>query len=409
MSPSASAFARLHTLQHGVPTPPGLDPVQLHLGEARLDGGLDPAPLADAAGWERYPRLGGTDELRRAYQDWLARRFGVRTGLADGRLAVEPTPGSKQAVAVAVARAVANRPEGGPKAVVMPNPFYPTYHAATLASAARPVYYGAAGDVADGVAAAVETADAPVAAVLVCSPGNPRGDVLTEDALRSVAKTAAAAGAVLVVDECYTDLWCDRPPPGFLTLVEQGTVEPGRFLVLHSLSKRSGAPGLRSGCAAGDPDTVAEYAHYNRSCGVSTPAPVCAAAAALWRDETHVRRSRRALARNWELADELLAAVPGYRRAPAGFFLWLPVDDDETTARRLWHEHALSVMPGRYLAADQPDGRNPGAGHLRIALVHPEPVMRAALLRLRDALRPPGALRPTAPPNTPPPTRGRLP
>ncbi|MEU5427058.1 aminotransferase class I/II-fold pyridoxal phosphate-dependent enzyme [Streptomyces olivoreticuli] len=393
MSPLAGAFARLRALQHGIPTPPGLDPVQLHLGEARLGGGgPDTALLADADGWSGYPRLGGTDELRGAYQGWLARRFGVREGPADGRVAVEPTPGSKQAVAVAVARAVARvRPEGGPAAVVMPNPFYPTYHAAALAAGARPVFYRADGDTAAGVEAAVAAAAAagvPVAAVVVCSPGNPHGEVLPEDALRAVARTAAAAGALLVVDECYTDLWLGRPPTGFLSLVERGAVEPGRFLVLHSLSKRSGAPGLRSGFAAGDPATVADYAHYNRACGVSTPAPVCAAAAALWRDENHVRRARRALARNWELAGELLAAVPGYRRAPAGFFLWLPVDDDEATARRLWRDHALSVMPGRYLAAEEPEGGNPGAGHLRIALVHPEPVMRTALDRLRDAMVP---------------------
>ncbi|WP_369171299.1 aminotransferase class I/II-fold pyridoxal phosphate-dependent enzyme [Streptomyces sp. R28] len=383
----ASAFARLRALQHGITTPPGLAPVQLHLGESRLGaGGVDTALLADTDGWTRYPRLGGTPELRTAYTGWLRRRFGVRELLDRGTVAVEPTPGTKQALAVAVARAVERvRRAGGEAAVVMPNPFYPTYHAATVPAGARPVFYDPRGRGAP-VEDAVATAGAPVAAVIVCDPGNPRGEILGEEFLRAATRGAAAADALLVVDECYTDLSLSRPSAGYLSLVERAAPAPGRFLVLHSLSKRSGAPGLRSGFAAGDAETVADYARYNRVCGVSTPLPVCAAAARLWDDDAHVERARRELAANWALADTILAAVPGYRRADAGFFLWLPVADDEDAARHLWRDQALSVMPGRYLAADGPDGVNPGAGHLRVALVHDKPLMREALVRLREGL-----------------------
>ncbi|MGW0536489.1 aminotransferase class I/II-fold pyridoxal phosphate-dependent enzyme [Streptomyces sp. NPDC003032] len=383
----ASAFARLRALQHGIPAPAGLAPVQLHLGESRLGtGGVDTALLADPDGWTRYPRLGGTPELRTAYTGWLRRRFGVGRLLDPSTVAVEPTPGTKQALAVAVARAVERvRRAGGEAAVVMPNPFYPTYHAAAVALGARPVFYDPCGGI-PALEDAVATAGARVAAVIVCDPGNPRGELLSTEFLRAATRAAGGADALLLVDECYTDLALSRPPAGYLSLVERGVAAPGRFLVLHTLSKRSGAPGLRSGFAAGDAETVADYARYNRVCGVSTPLPVCAAAARLWGDDTHVERARRELAANWALADGILAAVPGYRRADAGFFLWLPVDDDEAAARHLWRDQALSVMPGRYLAADGPDGVNPGAGHLRIALVHDEPLMREALLRLRAGL-----------------------
>ncbi|MCT9008475.1 aminotransferase class I/II-fold pyridoxal phosphate-dependent enzyme [Streptomyces sp. NPDC054766] len=382
-----SAFARLRDLQLGIPTPPGLDPIQLHLGESRLEAmAVDVAPLAAAEGWTRYPQLGGTAELRTAYAGWLERRFGVREILSGGDLVVEPTPGTKQAVTVAVDRAVRQVRGGGEAAVVMPNPFYPTYHAAAVAAGARPVYYGLDGKDPGHVRDAVAAAGAPVAAILVCNPGNPGGEILPESFLQDVAKTAAASGALLIVDECYTDLFLGAAPPGYLSLVERRAVEPGRFLVLHSLSKRSGAPGLRSGFAAGDPQTVSDYAYYNRVCGVSTPLPVCAVAAQLWRDEAHVLRTRRALAGNWDLADAQLAEVPGYHRAEAGFFLWLPVEDDEATARHLWRESALSVMPGRYLGVAGSDGVHPGTGRLRIALVHEQPLMREALERLRRVM-----------------------
>jgi aspartate/methionine/tyrosine aminotransferase len=112
---------------------------------------------------------------------------------------------------------------------------------------------------------------------------------------------------------------------------------------------------------------------------------VCAAAAALWSDDAHVERRRDALARVWDLADDILGDLVGYRRAAAGFFLWLPVPDDEEAARSLWRDAALRVMPGRYLAVED-GGVNPGVGHLRVALVHEEKVMARVLERLRPLL-----------------------
>jgi N-succinyldiaminopimelate aminotransferase len=397
MKPGASAFARLRELQHALPAPPGRQPIQLHLGELQLArAGLSsmPSALIDAEGWTRYPPLGGTAELREAYRGWLERRFGLSQAAA-GSISVEPTAGTKQAVAVAITQAVERARRlghGESPVVVMPNPFYPTYYAAAVAASARPVFYrvgdaeqGSVGP-ADPVADAVAKAGGRAAAIVLCNPGNPQGGILSEDFLRAAARSAAAADAVLLVDECYTDLSHGRRPPGYLPLAALSAVEPTPYLVLHSLSKRSGAPGLRSGFAAGHPETVSAYAEYNRACGVSTPLPVCAAAAALWRDEAHVQRTRDALAANWRLADEILGGIASYRRAEAGFFLWLPVEHDESAAGRLWREQALSVMPGSYLAAEDPDGANPGAGRLRIALVHDEPLMRTALLRLRAGL-----------------------
>ncbi|MEV5886550.1 aminotransferase class I/II-fold pyridoxal phosphate-dependent enzyme [Streptomyces sp. NPDC052020] len=390
-SPPRSAFARLRALLHGVPPAAGLDAVELHLGESRLGPppAIDFTPLASAEGWTRYPRLGGSAELRAAYGQWLGRRFGVRHSLSDGTLALEPTPGTKQAVAVTLSLAVADarRARTGVPAVVMPNPFYPTYRGGAEAAGARPVFYTSydAGD-AGPVEAAVRAAGGRAAAVIVCNPGNPRGEIMPADTLRAVARIAARAGALLVVDECYTDLSLGRAAPGYLSLVEEDGGAAGPFVVLHSLSKRSGTPGLRSGFLAGDPRTVGAYAGHNRLCGVSCALPVDAVSTALWSDDTHVARARAALAKNWELADETLGDLPRYRRAEAGFFLWLPVGDDEETTRRLWSSHALMVMPGRYLAAEGPEGVNPGLGHVRIALVHDAVLMRTALTRLRKAL-----------------------
>jgi aspartate/methionine/tyrosine aminotransferase len=60
-----------------------------------------------------------------------------------------------------------------------------------------------------------------------------------------------------------------------------------------------------------------------------------------------------------------MAGVPGYRGPEAGFFLWLPVDDGEAAALKLWREAGVRVLPGHYLSRDG-DG-TPGKDRIRVA------------------------------------------
>jgi N-succinyldiaminopimelate aminotransferase len=386
VKPADSAFDKLRKLLDGVQAPPGMLAIDLELGELRLPAGnAGVFALADAEGWRQYPRAGGTEELRLAYGQWLVRRFDVQAGLSSGRIAIEPTPGTKQAVSSAISLAVLCAGSTSRPAAILPNPFYPTYRAATAAVGGRAVYYSTGeGQDAAPIAAAVEAAGGRAAAVVVCNPSSPQGHVLSAEYLRDASRVAAAAGAVLIVDECYIDLVFVPTAVGYLSVVEEvGYSAP--YVVLHTLSKRSGAPGLRSGFMAGDPGTVTAYSQYNRSCGVSAARPINAAATALWSDDAHVAHIRQLLNRNWDLADSLLRCMTQYRRASAGFFLWLPVADDESGAVTLWRDYGLRVMPGRYLGTDIEGCPNPGVGHLRVALVHEEEWMREALTRLRDA------------------------
>lgn len=390
MTTDPNPFARLRALLADLEPPPGLAPIALSLGETRLpQPPIDAAALADPQVWTRYPPLGGTAALRTALTQWLHRRFGVPPAAIGTRLEVEPSPGSKQAVSVALQLALG---PAGAGAVVLPDPGYPAYaQAARVAGAEISVYDVGGPDPGDeqilaAIRAAVERAGPRVAAIVLCQPGSPRGEALTRAGLRALAALAADRQALLIVDECYLDLAQERDVPGLLEVLDDGRPGAGRFLVLHTLSKRSGAPGLRSGFVVGDLDTVAAYARHNRQCGVSTPAAVCAVAAGLWDDDEHVRLARAALLANWRAADAFLGDRPEYRRPAAGMFLWLPVPDDEAAARHLWQHQALTVMPGRYLARPAPGSSSPGAGHLRIALVHPLELTRTALERLQTCL-----------------------
>ncbi|NBT30906.1 MAG: aspartate aminotransferase, partial [Rhodobacteraceae bacterium] len=85
------------------------------------------------------------------------------------------------------------------------------------------------------------------------------------------------------------------------------------------------------------------------------------------------------------IADRIFAGVPGYMPPQAGFFLWLPVEDGEAAAVKLWKETGVRVLPGAYLAQEV-DGKNPGKGYIRVALVAPTQEMQRGLKLIRDCL-----------------------
>jgi aspartate/methionine/tyrosine aminotransferase len=175
---------------------------------------------------------------------------------------------------------------------------------------------------------------------------------------------------LLIVDECYAEIYTQTPPPGAL---EAAIALDGRLdsvLVCHSLSKRSSAAGLRSGFVAGDPEVLAGFARLRSYAAAVQPLPVLAAATALWQDEEHVIANRQLYREKFDLTDDRLGRRFGYYRPDGGFFLWLEVGDGEAAARRLWAEAAIKVLPGGYIGRPDPSGDNPGDGAIRVALVH---------------------------------------
>jgi aspartate/methionine/tyrosine aminotransferase len=119
--------------------------------------------------------------------------------------------------------------------------------------------------------------------------------------------------------------------------------------------------------------------------GAPLPLPLQRVSERAWADEAHVEASRALYREKYALADETLGAMPGFRSPEAGFFLWLPVEDGEAAAVRLWRETGVRVLPGAYLGRD--DGRgNPGTGYIRVALVAGAQDVRRGLGAIRDVL-----------------------
>jgi aspartate/methionine/tyrosine aminotransferase len=161
--------------------------------------------------------------------------------------------------------------------------------------------------------------------------------------------------------------------------------DPERVVIFHSLSKRSNLPGLRSGFAAGGPKSIAAIRRLRAYAGAPLPLPLQRAAERVWADEAHVDESRARYRRKYEIAEEVFAGHPEVEVPEAGFFLWLPVEDGEAAALKLWRETGVRVLPGAYLSRDA-NGQNPGRGYIRVAMVADEEEMQRGLTLIRDCL-----------------------
>ena len=192
------------------------------------------------------------------------------------------------------------------------------------------------------------------------------------DEWRQLFELSDRYGFIIAADECYSEIYFDeaRPPLGALAAANVlGRGGYPRLISFGSLSKRSNAPGLRSGYVAGDASLIAAFLRYRTYHGSAMSPAVAAASIAAWNDEAHVRANRALYAQKFASLWPRVNAVLPAAMPDAAFYLWARVPgDDADFARRLYEEQSVSVLPGSFIARDTPAG-NPGRGYVRIALV----------------------------------------
>jgi N-succinyldiaminopimelate aminotransferase len=194
---------------------------------------------------------------------------------------------------------------------------------------------------------------------------------MTLDEWRQLFELSERHRFVIAADECYSEIYCGEPPLGALEAAQKLGRSYDRLVVFSSLSKRSNAPGMRSGFVAGDAELIQKFLLYRTYHGSAMSLAVQAASVAAWSDEEHVADNRRLYREKYRAVLPLVRAPLETEMPGGGFYLWIrtPIDDAKF-AQGLHAQYNVLVLPGSFLARTTKSG-NPGANHVRVALVPP--------------------------------------
>ncbi len=370
-------FEKLNTLLEDIEPDQKNGLIALTIGEPQFE---TPAFIQDALKentslLQKYPKTAGEDTTIEAMQAFNQKRFGLDLKVDE----IIPCFGTREVLF--------NFPQFllfdiKDPVMAFTNPFYQIYEGAAIASRAKMVLLNLSEENAFKPSMSEEQMK-EADLVILNFPNNPTASVLSLDELGEWVNLALKYDFVLLNDECYSEIYVDTPPPSLLeAAVHVGNRSFKNTLVINSISKRSSAPGLRSGFIAGDSEILKGYMQYRTYVGCASPLPLQAAAAAAWLDEAHVEASRKIYKQNFEIAQEIL----GTPVSEASFYIWLKVGDEIAFTRRLYKEHNVKVLPGSYLGRDDANGINPGKGYVRIALVHDQERTRIAMKAVKACL-----------------------
>jgi len=327
----------------------------------------DPAPasvveaLSHKETINGYPNSVGSPAFRSAAATWMARKYDITI---DPEV-IGACIGTKEFVATTPHYLHLRYPERD--TVLYPEISYPTYEMGAQLAGLRAVTVPLASD----GSLAVESISKDDAARALCiwsnSPSNPTGHL---DDLRAVALWARAHDTIALSDECYAEFVWDDQDARHLATPTMISAGVDNVVVVHSLSKRSNAAGIRAGFFAGDPEIVGYLREVRKHAGLMVPGPVQEAAIAAWSDQQHVDVQREIYAARLARLSQLIQDtydVP-VTRPQGGFYLWLRGPDNVDGwefARRLATDLGVLCSPGDFYGAASADW-------VRLAVVQPD-------------------------------------
>jgi succinyldiaminopimelate transaminase len=370
-------FEKLNELLQDIIPNKNYSPSVLTIGEPQFETPefIQTALCKNSSLLKKYPKTSGEAELREAMRGFVKSRFNVELSDAE----IIPTFGTREVLF--------NFPQFllfDKKNPVMAytNPFYQIYEGAAIASCSEVIHLNL--DAKNNFKPRINEDELKRCDLVIINfPNNPTTATLSLDELGEWVKLALKHDFVLLNDECYSEIYTDKPVASLLEAAQHiGNETFKNILVINSISKRSSAPGLRSGFIAGDAEILKEYMKYRTYVGCASPLPLQMSAAAAWSDEAHVVASRKTYQQNFQIAKEILGvAIP-----EATFYIWLYVGDAIAFTQKLYKGYNVKVLPGEYLAREDANGENPGIGYVRIALVESAEKTKEALKRIKECL-----------------------
>ena len=365
-------FEKLNELLEGIIPNEKYELSALTIGEPKFE---TPAFIQDklketSSLLRKYPSTIGEPFLRESMINFVKTRFNVSLQISQ----IVPTFGTREVLFNFPQFALFDKKE---PIMAFTNPFYQIYEGAAIASRAEVIHIDLTKE--NNFKATLSDEELKKCDLVILNfPNNPTSASMGVEELGEWVKKALEFDFILVNDECYSEIYFDenKKPASLLEAsIKVGNIDFKNVLVMNSISKRSSAPGLRSGFIAGNANILKNYLQYRTYVGCASPVPLQEAAAAAWNDQNHVAEFRKIYKRNFEIANEILGTpIP-----EATFYIWLEVEDELEFTKSLYKEKNIKVLPGSFL------GRNGlGKGYIRIALVENEEKTKEVLQRLKD-------------------------
>lgn len=312
----------------------------------------------------QYPSVLGRADLRQAISDYVERRFGVKL---DPNSQIIPSAGSKEAIFHFPL--VFIDPDKEKKRVVFGTPAYPVYERGTLYAGGIPTPVKLKEE--DGFLLRLDKLEKSILQetkiVWINYPHNPTGATADASYYKEIIAICREYDIILCSDECYAEIYFEEKPHSAL---EFGI---DNLVVFHSLSKRSGMTGYRSGFIAGDSKIIAEYRKERANFGVASPDFIQIAARQAWKDDSHVIERNRIFKEKRDLFVEFFDREGmQYLYPKATFYLWVKPPKGVAVreyAKKLL-EYGIVVSIGENFCASQEIAEGScESDYFRIALV----------------------------------------
>ena len=326
-------FQKTRSLIENISPVAGMSEINMSIGEPQQD---PPAFISkmfsqNKCDWNSYPKVKGNKKFYDDVTYYLNSRFnkiGDWLNPLDNYLL--PVPGTREPLHMLGYCVRGTKPE--PIALIT-NPFYHAWRAAGLMSGSNIHLMDACSENGNlpNLSKIDEAILSRTTVMYLCSPTNPHGVIASEEYLKKALKLSRNYDFLLVVDECYIDIWRDNAPKSILEIAhkytENGQKKLANLAVLNSLSKRSNAAGLRAGFLCADPDVILSYSKIAANGLALVPTPLLNVSAEIYRDTVHNKMVREHYNKAFKIAEQYLkCSIPD-----AGFFLWLHVGDDIET------------------------------------------------------------------------------
>ncbi len=354
--------------------------VHMEIGEpdfATPDNIVEAAVGAMRAGYTHYTPAGGIARVREAVAAFVARRLGIEVGPAE----VVLVPGSKNVLLFLLLACV----EPGDE-VIYPDPGYPVYASLVdfLHAVGVPIPLREERDFRMDLEELAALVTPRTRLLILNSPQNPTGGVLTREDVEFVARLAVEHDLLVLSDEIYSRILYGGEHVSVLS-------QPGmreRAILLDGLSKAYAMCGWRLGYGVAPPEIAAAMEKLminSSSCAAAFTQMAAIEALESPESEAALQRMVARFRSRRDLLVEGLNRMPGVRcRVPQGAFYAFPnVEATGIEERRLAEE--LLERAGVAVLAGTAFGPG-GAGFLRLAYTQAEEDLRLGLERMGNYL-----------------------